>query len=779
MNTDNSSKIKEFINRIFKKSLEIPFLPDPNQYRVAETLQTLSSVILLMGIVIIAITPFLFSNILNGLLITGSILVLILIVQYLNRKGKVNLAAHVFIYALWVIDTVIIVLSDGFSSPFLSQYIVITVMGGLILGGVAAYHFAGISILSVLILFFLNSQGLLPDPIIIFTPIALIILSIVAIILPSLTLMMVINKYEESSNELIDNEQTLAKTNQELVWEIQAREEAEILKKQSDDQLKSALMDSPFPTMLHADNGEIIMVNSAWVEKSGYSPRQLRSIEEWLKNCFRENATLVEEEIDKLIHSTEKQREGIYTLYRKDGITLSWVLRWTQLPKLTDGKNLILTIASDMTDFKYVESALRESEENLSRFSLLTNDGIWDWDLQNDTVQFDPLYYTMSGYEVDEFPHLLEEFKKRVHPDDVEKVFRNAEDYLSGKADQFLIEFRFLKKDRTWLWVLGRGKITEQDENGNPLRFVGTHTDISAQKTVEEELSHYQLQLENEVEDRTQRLNDRITESERLNKALTNILDDYQTANEKLSSMSSSLSNAYKELEAITYSVSNDPQNPLNKIRESSQVLLEKYSGKIDQKAQTYIEDIHDNAILMDNLIDNLTKLSFFGKQSLNPSTIDPSLLIENILNDFSDQVKKRKIKINIKELPHCSADENLLRIALHNLIGNSIKFTKKQKKPEITIGYQPDQSSQRVIYYIKDNGVGFKIEEREEVFETFQRLHSQDEFQGSGLGLAIAKKIINRHGGEIWAEAAEKEGATFYFDLELADIKEKSSSIS
>jgi len=368
MNTDNnSSKTKELINRIIENFLKIPFLPDPNQYRVAETLYTLSSVILLMGIITFAITPFIYSNITNGLLITGSILVLILIVKYLNRKGKVNLAAHLFIYALWIVDTGIIVLSDGFSSPFLPQYIVITVMGGLILGGLAAYHFAGISILSMLILLLLNSQGLMPDPIIFFTPIALITLSIVAIILPSLTLSMVISKYEENSNELIDNEQTLAQTNQQLIWEIQARQEAELFKEQSDDQLKSALMDSPFPTMLHADNGEILLVNSAWVEKSGYSPRQLRSIEEWLRNCFRENATLVAEEIDRLIHSTEKQREGIFTLYGKDGNTLSWVLRWTQLPKLSDGRNLILTIASDMTDFKYVESALRESEENLSR----------------------------------------------------------------------------------------------------------------------------------------------------------------------------------------------------------------------------------------------------------------------------------------------------------------------------------------------------------------------------------------------------------------------------
>ncbi len=771
MNTDNnSSKLKDFTDRIIENYLKIPQLPDPKQYRVAETLHTLSTIILLMGIATLIITPFVFSNIVRGMTITGSFLIFILLVQYLNRKGKVNLAAHIFVYAIWIIDTVIIALSDGFHSHYLSQYVMITVMGGLVLGGMSAYHFAGISILSMFLFFFLDSQGWMPDPVITFTPIALIIIMIVAIFLAALTLIMVITKYEENSNELIEKEQSLFQKNQELIWEIQAREEAETLKKQSDDQLQSALMDSPFPTMLHADNGEIIIVNTAWVENSGYSPRQLRSIDQWLDICFRENATQVAEEIEQLIHSTQKQREGNYTLYREDGSTLSWVLRWTQLPKLTDGRNLVLTIASDITNLKYVESALRESEENLSKFSLLTNDGIWDWDLLNDTVHFDPLYYTMAGYGVDEFPHHLEEFRKRIHPDDVEKVFGNAEDHLNGLIERFSIEFRFLRKDGSWLWVLGRGKITEQDENGNPLRFVGTHTDISAQKAVEEELSHYQLQLEDIVEDRTQRLNERISEVERLNAALTNILDDYQTANEKLSSMSSNLTNTYKELESFTYSVSNDLRIPLNRLKESSQTLLKKYPSKIDKKGLEYIESLRDDAFLMDNLIENLTKLSLLGRQTISPIPIDPSPLVEDILSTFSDQIKKRKIQIDIKELPHCRADEDLLKIALTNLISNAIKFTTEQKNPEITIGYQPDQSNQRVIYYVKDNGVGLSKENMENIFDTFQRLHNDDEFQRSGIGLALAKKIINRHGGEIWVEAAEKEGAAFYFDLERSE---------
>ena len=772
MNTDNSSsKFLNIIERIIEKYIKIPQLPDPNQYRVAETLHTLSSIILLIGLATISITPFVFSNIVYGLSITGFILVFILMVQYLNRQGKVKLASHFFIYTIWIVITVISFLSNGFYSSFLFAYVTITVMGGLILGGMAAYYFAFISILSMLVLFFLDFKGFMPDPILSFTPIALIIILIASIFLAASTLILVITKYEEYFNELLEKKESLSKSNRDLIREIQAREEAETLQKQSEDRLKSALMESPYPTMLHADNGEIILVNTAWIEKSGYSPRQTGFIEEWLNNCFRENSTEITDEISQLIKSPQIQREGFYPLFTRQGNILNWVLRWTQLSKLPDGRNLVLTIASDMTGLKDAESALRESEENLSRFSLLTNDGIWDWDLKTDIVHFDPLYYTMAGYEVGEFPHLLEEYKKRVHPDDIELVFRNAEDYLSGMIETFSVEFRFLRKDGSWLWIMGRGKIFEQDQDGNPLRFVGTHTDISALKTVEEELNHYQRQLEDIVEDRTHQLNERILEVERLNAALTNILDDYQTANEKLSSMSASLTNTNQELESFTYSVSNDLRVPLNKVKESAQTLLKKYQSKIDQKAQVYIESVNVNAHLMDDLIEDLIKLSLLGRQELNPTSIDSFALVEDIINTYSDQIIKRKIKIDIKDLPPCCADENLLKIALHNLISNAIKFTNKQKKPEITIGYQPDQTENRVIYFVKDNGVGFSMEDTDKVFDAFLHLPNQDEFPGSGIGLALARKIINRHGGKIWVETAEKEGATFYFDLERSDM--------
>ena len=148
--------------------------------------------------------------------------------------------------------------------------------------------------------------------------------------------------------------------------------------------------------------------------------------------------------------------------------------------------------------------ALRESEDRLAKILLAANDGMWDWDLVTNEVYFDRRYYEMAGYEEGGFPHRLEEFQQRVHPDDLTEVMDEAALHLSGEIDRFNVEFRFRKKDGDWLWVMGRGVIVERDDAGLPLRFVGTHTDVTTRKRVEEALreseARYRSLIENQGE---------------------------------------------------------------------------------------------------------------------------------------------------------------------------------------------------------------------------------------------------------------------------------------
>lgn len=142
----------------------------------------------------------------------------------------------------------------------------------------------------------------------------------------------------------------------------------------------------------------------------------------------------------------------------------------------------------EIVNQKRVEEAVKDREDRLSKIMKAANDGMWDWDLLSDEVYFDPRYYQMAGYEVDDFPHRLEEFQNRVHPNHVAHVMDQAEKHLKGEIDRFIVEFKFRKKQGDWIWIMGRGIIVERDESGKPLRFVGTHTDITERKMAEEAL---------------------------------------------------------------------------------------------------------------------------------------------------------------------------------------------------------------------------------------------------------------------------------------------------
>ncbi|MCD6380547.1 PocR ligand-binding domain-containing protein [bacterium] len=148
----------------------------------------------------------------------------------------------------------------------------------------------------------------------------------------------------------------------------------------------------------------------------------------------------------------------------------------------------VVLVFRDITEEYALRKTLRENEDRLSKIIIAANDGTWDWNLKTNEVYFDARYYKIAGYEIDEFPQNLEEFQKRIHPDDIKTVMDTAEKHIKGEVDRFIVEFRFARKSGNWMWILGRGVIVEWADDGTPTRFVGTHTDITERKRVEEEL---------------------------------------------------------------------------------------------------------------------------------------------------------------------------------------------------------------------------------------------------------------------------------------------------
>ena len=219
---------------------------------------------------------------------------------------------------------------------------------------------------------------------------------------------------------------------------------------------------------------------------------------------------------------------------------------------------------------------------------------------------------------------------------------------------------------------------------------------------------------------------------------------------------------ANKELDSFTYSVSHDLRTPLRAINSFTNILFTEYKDKIDKEGLRMMKIVMDEAKRMGNLIDDLLALSRLGKIEIKKNPIDMNQLVIAAFNELKEI--NGKIKLDIKNLLPVYGDESLLRQVLINLLSNAIKFSNPKPDPHIEVG--SFAMGNENIYFVKDNGVGFNMDYSDQLFNTFQRLHRQDEFEGTGIGLTIVKRIIEHHGGRVWAEAKEQEGAIFYFSL-------------
>jgi light-regulated signal transduction histidine kinase (bacteriophytochrome) len=223
------------------------------------------------------------------------------------------------------------------------------------------------------------------------------------------------------------------------------------------------------------------------------------------------------------------------------------------------------------------------------------------------------------------------------------------------------------------------------------------------------------------------------------------------------------LSATNKELEAFCYSVSHDLRSPLRAIDGFSRELLQSI-GQLNEQGQSDLKRIRAATLRMSQLIDDLLKLSQVTRGDMKREPVDLSGMVERILDDLKATQPDRKIELRVTPGLTAQADPRLLRAALENLVGNAWKFTQKRDDPVIEFA-QTEQDGKRP-FFIRDNGAGFNMAYSNKLFGVFQRLHDVHDFPGTGVGLATVQRIIHRHGGEIWAQSAEGQGATFYFTV-------------
>jgi len=235
--------------------------------------------------------------------------------------------------------------------------------------------------------------------------------------------------------------------------------------------------------------------------------------------------------------------------------------------------------------------------------------------------------------------------------------------------------------------------------------------------------------------------------------------------NEDLRRHTVELEAANRELEAFSYSVSHDLRAPLRSIDGFSQALLEDYAAQLDQTARDHLARVRAATQRMGVLIDDLLALSRVTRSELHPEAIDVSALAESIADELRHTYPARRVEVDIEPGLQAVGDGRLLRIALTNLLSNAWKFTEPRPIARIRIGRYVAEDG-RSGFFVRDNGVGFNMAYAHKLFGAFQRLHAANEFPGTGIGLATVQRIVQRHGGRIWTEAAVDAGASFFFTL-------------
>jgi PAS domain S-box-containing protein len=417
-----------------------------------------------------------------------------------------------------------------------------------------------------------------------------------------------------------------------------------------------------------------------------------------------------------------------FRIRRADGVH-----RWFKtraIPFRDDNGRVVKWFGSntDIDDNKQAHEALKESERRLSEAQDMAQLGHWLWDVKTGDVEWSEEVFRIFQLDPKTFtPHIDSILDLSPWPEDHERdqelIRRAMEDHEKGTYEQ-----RFLRPDHS----IGYYHSTFQghyDDEGNLTTIVGTILDTTERKAAELEVLALNAELEGRVEIRT-----------------------------------AALEASNRELEAFSYSVSHDLRSPLRSIDGFSQILLTEHADQLDAEARRVLGIVVRNARQMGVLIDDLLAFSRVARKGLDRRPVDMEHLARSVAEELRAAEPGRAIALDVGQLCRVSGDQALLRQVWMNLLGNAVKFTGPVEGPRIEV--RCDRVSGECRYTVHDNGVGFDPLYADKLFQPFQRLHSTSEFDGTGIGLAIVARIVQRHGGRVWAEGKPATGATFGFSL-------------
>ena len=375
-----------------------------------------------------------------------------------------------------------------------------------------------------------------------------------------------------------------------------------------------------------------------------------------------------------------------------------------------------IEITIDITERKRLDEARRESER---RFRLITetiDDVFWISDPELRKILYvSPAYERIWGRPTDQVYEDPSSFLAAIHPDDGAKVYAGLARMKSGVA--FELEFRIVRPDGTVAWIWEQA-FPVRDATGKLECYIGIAQDITERKAMEEAIRVH----------------------------------------------SEKLARSNEELERFAYVASHDLQEPLRMVTSFTQLLANRYSGRLDETADRYIHYAVDGAKRMQQLIADLLAYSRVESKELDLRQIDCGAVVSAALRNLQVAIEESGASIDTGPLPALWADQGQLTQVFQNLLANAIKFRKVEECPRIHIS-SVDSDGEWTIS-VQDNGIGIEPQHAERVFRMFQRLHTRDEYPGTGIGLAVCRKVVERLGGKLWVESEPGAGSTFRFTI-------------
>lgn len=383
---------------------------------------------------------------------------------------------------------------------------------------------------------------------------------------------------------------------------------------------------------------------------------------------------------------------------------------------------------TDVSSYVQAQEALRDERQRLQWVLEATRPGIWETNVETGAMVINDRWAEMLGYTVADLqPVTFDTWRRLVHPQDLVRAEHVLQRHWRGELPYYECDIRMQHRDGHWVWINDRGRVHRRGPQGQALYMSGTHLDIHDRVAAQEQVRALNATLERRVAERT-----------------------------------AELERSMQDMEAISYSIAHDLRAPLRSVNGFAALIADDDSEPLSPLARDMFGRILRSSANMGQMISDMLELLRVVRVAFQPVPVDMDAQLRQVIENLTSDLTQAHI--DCTPLPAVMGDATLLRQLLANLLDNALKYSRYREQPEIAIGYDADKAA----FYVRDNGMGFDMARANKLFGLFQRLHAGSGVPGTGVGLAIVARIVERHGGRIWAESHPEQGSTFWWTLPL-----------